>query len=298
MPEKCSVCGVDFVGGDTFLKCVECKLCFHPTCTKNSSKTRNKQWKCDSCKGETSSVKSNEDDDTQKLLKAMQEMKCDITKQVGGVQESIDALRVDFISIQARITTVETSQQDLGARCSQLEQERDRLSAEVQELRQLQRDADQHSRSANLEIQGLPKTSEESIYVILAKLAQALNVPFSKEDVSIAHRLKQYSKKHRHPPIIAQFVSREKKEMWLVAARRKKGLRASEIAASLPTSDVYINEHLTPYNKMMLGRARGLVRAKKLHFAGYYNGKVLIKTRDGEEAVRVTRLEDLDKYDQ
>lgn len=233
MPPKCPVCRVEFKGSDTFLSCVECRKYFHPACTKNSTKTGNRQWKCDSCRGETSSVKSNEDDDTQKLLKAMQEMKTDITKQVGGVQGSIDALRVDFISNQARISSVETSQQDVGARCSQLEEERDRLSAEVLELRQIQRDADQHSRSANLEIQGMPQT-RESIYAVLAKIALVLNVPFSNEDISIAYRLKQYSAKHIYPPIIAQFMSREKKELWLVAARHKKGLRASEIVDSLP----------------------------------------------------------------
>lgn len=297
MPPKCPVCRMEFKGSDPFHFCVECRKYFHPACTKNSTKTGNKQWKCDSCRGETSSVKSSEDDDTQKLLKAMQEMKTDITKQVDGVQGSIDSLRVDFISIKARISSVETSQQDLGARCSQLEEERDRLSAEVLELRQLQRDADQHFRSANLEIQGMPQTREESVYAVLAKIAQVLNVPFGKEDISTAYRLKQYSAKHRYPPIIAQFMSKEKKELWLMAARRKKGLRASDIADSLPMSNVYINEHLTSFNKILLGRARGLVRAKKLYHAGYYNGKVMIKTRDKDEAIRLTRLEDLDKYD-
>lgn len=124
-----------------------------------------------------------------------------------------------------------------------------------------------------------------------------IGVPYKNEDVSLAHRLRLYSKKHTHAPVIVQFVSRRTREMWVNAARRKKGINSSDIASSLPASTIYINEQLTPHNKALLGRARRLQRDGKLYYAGYYNGKVLVKPTDKDAASRVFELQDLDKYE-
>ncbi|KAG8252694.1 hypothetical protein J6590_051143 [Homalodisca vitripennis] len=59
---------------------------------------------------------------------------------------------------------------------------------------------------------------------------------------------------------------------------------------------VFLNEHLTGHNKAVLGKARSLQRQEKLHFAGYFNGKIFVKPR-GVDSIQVTWLEDLDKYD-
>ncbi|KAG8242275.1 hypothetical protein J6590_069167 [Homalodisca vitripennis] len=69
---------------------------------------------------------------------------------------------------------------------------------EVRELRQQLRDSDQQSRAANLEIVGLPVTYGENIYDRLQKVAAIVQVPFKREDISKAHRLRLFSKKHAH----------------------------------------------------------------------------------------------------
>ncbi|KAG8280822.1 hypothetical protein J6590_072111 [Homalodisca vitripennis] len=136
-----------------------------------------------------------------------------------------------------------------------------------------------------------------NIYYCLEKIALAITVPFKREDFSTAHRLRLYSKKHVHPPIIAQFVSRKMREEWLTAARRTRNLNASDIDSALNNSPVFINEHLTAHNKAILGRARRLQREKKISFVGFFNGKILFKVAKGAETERVTMLADLDKFD-
>ncbi|KAG8302621.1 hypothetical protein J6590_028533 [Homalodisca vitripennis] len=91
------------------------------------------------------------------------------------------------------------------------------------------------------------------------------------------------------------FVSRRVKEDWLRAARTKKNLNAADIHPSLTRSNVYVNDHLTPHNKALLGKARRLKREGKIVLAGFFNGKVVIKAAEGAEAVRVTMMEDLDR---
>ncbi|KAG8249489.1 hypothetical protein J6590_017470 [Homalodisca vitripennis] len=112
-----------------------------------------------------------------------------------------------------------------------------------------------------------------------------------------AHPTVGFTEKHVHPPIIAQFVSRKMREEWLMAARRTRNLNASDIDSALNNSPVFINEHLTAHNKAILGRARRLQREKKISFAGFFNGKILVKVAEGAETERVTALADLDKFD-
>lgn len=317
MSVKCSKCNIDFPNGEVNVKCSDCKCSFHPSCTslgsvQNLTKTKSRQWKCDGCKDDTSSNvsgRSNDDsEDKKQILEALtlmrqelRQVKDDINSNVdtkiGEVQRSVNSLKEDFNKLDSKITTLESTQNKLVSQCNELEKANNELTAEVRELRIRLEDSDQHSRCANIEVVGLPYTQGENVYECLKRIAAVLQVPFQREDVSIAHRLRLFSKKHQYAPIIAQFVSRTTKETWLAAARTKKTIISTDISASLPRSSVYVNEHLTSHNKALLGRARRLQREKKIHFAGFFNGKVLIRVKEGDAAVRCHTLEDLDIYD-
>lgn len=317
MSIKCFKCNVDFVGGEVSVKCSDCKNVFHPVCTslgsaQNVTKTRSRQWKCDGCKDDTSSsasVRSNEESEDKKLiLEALNSMRLELRQvkedinsnvdtKIGAVQSNISSLKDDLNKIKSKISSLESSHIDLTARCNQLEENNGKLTAEVLELRHRLEDSDQHSRCANIEIVGLPSTQGEDVYECLGRIAAVIQVPFKREDVSLAHRLRLFSKKHFYAPIIVQFVSRTVKEYWLAAARKKKTIISTDLAESLPKSPVYINDHLTSFNKALLGRARRLVREKRIHFAGFFNGKLLIRVREGDAAVRIHALGDLDVYD-
>ncbi|KAG8269297.1 hypothetical protein J6590_004591 [Homalodisca vitripennis] len=95
-----------------------------------------------------------------------------------------------------------------------------------------------------------------------------------------------------------RFISRKVRDEWLTAARGRKNINASDVDPALINSPVFINEHLTPHNKAILGRARRLQREKKITFAGFFNGKILVKVSEGAETERITSLSDLDKFDQ
>lgn len=316
MSVKCCKCNADLAATDVTVRCPDCKGVFHPACTSLGSaqnvKTRSRQWKCEGCKDDASSsasVRSNEETEDKKLILEalnamrieMRQMKEDINSNVdskiGAVQSNITSLKDDLNKLQSKITSMESAQDDLTARCNRLEEVNGKLTAEVRELHLRLEDSDQHSRCANIEIVGLPSTQGEDVYECLRRIAAVIQVPFQREDVSLAHRLRLYSKKHKYAPIIAQFVSRTVKESWVAAARRKKTIFSTDIAESLPKNLLYINEHLTSYNKALLGRARRLVRDRKIHYAGIFNGKLIVRVREGDAAIRIHALEDLDVYD-
>ncbi|KAG8335212.1 hypothetical protein J6590_073653 [Homalodisca vitripennis] len=102
----------------------------------------------------------------------------------------------------------------------------------------------------------------------------------------------------RRPISKYRFISRSVRDEWF-AASRKNNLQSTDIAAALPPSRIYTNEHLTAENKALLGKDRRLLRERELYFAGYINqssGKVLVKRREGDNARRVITLDDLDTF--
>lgn len=229
-------------------------------------------------------------------------MKIDINQntdeKIEKVLSSVSALSDELKILKNTVGVLQSSHTALKDRYGQLENSTGELQEEVWTLRQQLRDAEQYQRSANIEIVGMPQTKEEDIYNCLEHIAAALGVTYSREEISIAHRLRLYSKKrHIHPPIICQFVSRRAKGTWMSAVRAKRDLDAREVNNSLPSSRVFLNDHLTGDNKALLGRARRLLKEKKIHFAGYFNGKILIKPSEEDDSIRVTHVGQLDKYD-
>lgn len=311
MADTCGKCEKAFTESDVSAKCTECRLPFHAKCTRVGSsqsftKSKNKSLKCDSCADEqksNSSVRSNEtEEDKGSILEAIRQLKVDINKnideKINKVLSSVNALQGEIKSLKQVVSKLESDHDKLSARCGKLEQDKEELTGVVRDLQQRLNDSEQHSRSSNIEVVGLPVTPNENIYDCLQHIADALNIQYNPEDISVAHRLRVFSRKrHTHPPIIVQFVARRTVDSWIKAARDKKHLQASDIHPSLPRSAVYINHHLTPNNKALLGMARRLRRENKLVFAGFNNGKVLIKTTEGAESVRVSALSDLEKYD-
>jgi hypothetical protein len=297
---SCEKCKLELTNHEAIAKCVDCSLAFHVACAKNY-KGRSKTWKCAACKDESASaasVKSADEagEDRRLILEAINSVKTDLGSKIEGIRESIDSLKIDLKSLTEKVATIESDQVLLNTRCDKIERVDAERAEEIRDLRLQILDLEQHSRCANLEILGIPATEGENLSTLLNSLAGAIGVPYKNEDISIAHRLRLYSKKHVHPPIIVQFVSRIIKEMWLLASRRRKTLRASEVSSNFSASAVFVNEHLTP-NKALLGRARRLYREKKVVFAGFVNGRVIVKHREGETAARVVLLHDLDKYE-
>lgn len=306
---KCGKCNEDFSCVEIAAKCTVCQQSFHPACTRlgstqNFTKSKKNTWKCDSCKGESSSIQSSNEDiaeEKKTILDAINAMKNEILSsfdcKIETVQSSVDSMCKEMKSLKEKLSKSTEEQEALKKRCLKLELCNNELTHVVQELHRQVRDMDQHSRSANLEVQGLPKTEGENLYELLKNVAAAINVPFNSEEISICHRLRMFSNKLAHPPLIIQFTSRNVREAWLMAARRKKRLSTSDISPSLQPGVVYINEHLTFHNKRLLGYAKRLVREKRIHFATYSNGKVLIKEKEGGSMVRIYQMDDIDKFD-
>ena len=130
---------------------------------------------------------------------------------------------------------------------------------EIAELYQLQDNLEQYTRKQSLEICGIPAGAYASTEEAVLKIASALNVTMSAEDINISHKIKSKGA----GTILVKFQSHKAKSRLYKARVKLKNLRLTDIFTNMSTATrvaagtgrVFINENLTSYRKDLLRKA-------------------------------------------
>lgn len=295
MANKCSECETVI----DLKECIECTVCenkYHPRCTRIKSlknfrkldknvKLKN-SWKCDQC---ITSISDNSDTVQEKnqecLVDSLKEF---INERFAVFSEELAALTSSVNEIKESMKSLQTDNVNLKKECERLKLVNHECHREIRELQQ-------RSRIDNLEIAGIPTTKGENVYEIIKCIAAVINVPFKDDDISIAHRVP--TPKGKIQPIICKFTTRRTKLNWLLAAKVKRNLVTTDLNAGLPRGNIYINEHLTTANKLLLGKAKFLKRGGKLKFVWVKDGKILVRQTQDSPAKRIVKDEDLEPFE-
>ena len=120
---------------------------------------------------------------------------------------------------------------------------------------------------------------------VIALANNILNVPLTRDDVSVAHRLPKRPSDTRPSPIIVRFTNRRARNAVFHA---RKTLRSKNLM-------IFVNEHLIKARATLLSEARKLVREKKLEGAWTNNGVIFIRLSGATDSrpLRVDSLKDL-----
>ncbi|XP_077553134.1 uncharacterized protein LOC144167853 [Haemaphysalis longicornis] len=151
--------------------------------------------------------------------------------------------------------------------------------------------SEQYTRNRNLEIKGIEQTENEDLKQLFEKIGEKLEEPITESDVDICHRVP--TKNEGKSNIIVQFQCREKRDKVLQMARKK---RLTTTLLGLPTDfPVYINEHLCPTMKKILGRAVARKREHGWKFVWTRDGSVFARRIETSCIVAITCENDLNK---
>lgn len=304
----CGKCNETCENPKETVKCVECSSEYHIKCSGTKADKRRKMtsqdiatWCCSACKQDNASVNSQpEVEDYNALTEVLKGIRSDMAKNSTETRENFVSLKSDVAKINTTLTTLEAKllsleneNANVKSQCEELKKENSDLSKQLRILQNDLGELQQYTRSNNVEIKGIPVTPNEDVYKILTSVAAALEVDHNGGDVSIAHRLQQPRDQKQPPSIVVQFVQRCVRNQWLAAAR-KKHLQTTDVSKSFrPAGAVYVNEHLTPAKKALLGKSRYLVKWSKLHAAWIRNGAIYVKKTEESNTQRVHCLQEV-----
>ncbi|KAH6920209.1 hypothetical protein HPB50_028802 [Hyalomma asiaticum] len=166
-----------------------------------------------------------------------------------------------------------------------------RMDKELKETRRQLTELKQYSRRSNLELKGIPCTENEVLVETMQKIAKFLMVDLVEGDIDAIHRVR--TRGDGPANVIVRFNSRRKRDLILQAARKKRPTTA--MLCSENAQPLYVNEHLCPEYKVLLGKAIQMKREKKWKFVWVSEGKVLMRKADNSRVISLTSEEDLDQ---
>ena len=243
-------------------------------------------------------------------LEELKEMLVDIQINIANIFRENKSIRNEMSELtttvreqKLEITHLKTSLTKITKQCSDAEYElaaaKKRINEqqdEIYELYELQDRLEQYTRKNSLEIHVVPESAYSTTEEVVLKLAEALEVPITPEDVEISHKLKRKGNK----PITVKFANHKIKSNIYKSRTKLKNIKVSSLfpganAATRAAGDrIFLHENLTSYRKKIVNRANEMRRDAVLLSVWTLDGKVYVKTSPEGRPIKINDLEDLE----
>lgn len=301
MPESCSTCGQAINRANPAIQCQGlCVKKFHVKCTKlpqgiNADVLADSgiTWKCVNC----SSAKADKADPMlNELLQKMDVMSknvldmknnhADIIKSLQFYGDKIDEFSKKIEKVDAMAKSVDVVTNDI----SLLKTECSHLRSELEQMHQ-------QARMNNIEICGIPERKGENVISIVKKVSEIINCPVENLEILETHRVTRFpasddnQNSNAHKNIVVKFSTRDMKNKFMQAVKGKKdkGLFINEINSNWGENErFYINEHLTPYFKLLYKKTRQFCITNKYKYCWVKDTKIFVKKSDNNRAIHIT----------
>lgn len=221
------------------------------------------------------------------MKKEMNEANDSLKKELDDVVKSMKFMNTTFEELRG-------AKEELGA----LKREHEALKAEKEGLKQTLANArkeitefKQYSRKNNIEIKGIPQLKDESLTEVVQKIGDKVGVRVQPSDIDVVHRVP--TKERGSTNVIVRFVSRTARDN-LVQAARKKRLTARQIGFE-HEAPIYVNDHLCPEYKVLLGLAIAKKKEKNWKFVWVGQSKILARKAENANVVHIATTDDLAK---
>lgn len=217
----------------------------------------------------------------------IKQMKGDIMVLNSNLSKSIEELTHRISDVENRVTEVE-----------QLRSEVNELRKTVADLTEDNSRNEQWVRKSNIQINGVPQKQGENLISILSRLADYCNFSLKPDtDIDFITRIatKNDTDVKRPKPIIVKFQARYKKDDFLAALRKMKGIKCSDIGFVGVDDRIYANDHLSTKNRYLLQQAKAKVKAKNYAFCWVRNCTVMVRRNEKSPIIYITSADALKK---
>lgn len=306
----CPRCNSQFTDGAL---CSLCKRHFDFACSGVTEQgyrklgDRKNTWRCPGCKSKDHSPQTSHTSQGPALsLESLQrDIKAILLKlsPLAGLAEDVKGIKAEISNMQSSLNMAHELISDFSSNIKALDSRiRDveesiqvipSLQAEVARINQELCEKEQWARASNVEIKGIPAEKSENLFVIVSKVAAAVDCPLKKEDINFVTRVP--SRKPNAPkPIILCFNNRYKKEEFIAASRKLKTLKPDELGFSTD-GRIFVNDHLTVQNKNLLSKAKTLAKESNFQFIWVKHCKIMARKSPTSPILTIKTEKDLTK---
>lgn len=313
----CGICNSN-VSPSKLITCTICGVGFHSTCTKIGSSTNLKsligKWKCKNCSEANLTVRKKiTSDENNSVDNFSLNSLADIKDGITSILSKIKSLTTTVDSVEASVTFCSNKIDDFDGkldslnlkmitfdnRLTDLDEKYNKLQTEIDRLKTENNILEQNRLINNIEVTGIPYTTNESLIDILINLSNKLNITLNVSDVSNIYRTKV--SKENTSKIVVQFLNNSIKQELLHGIKKmfKNGnpLTAHNIHKSFQSTNVYINDHLSVGNRKLFWLSKLVAKQYEFKYVWANASGVFMKKVDGSTGYRVSSVDQLKKID-
>ncbi|CAK1589849.1 unnamed protein product [Parnassius mnemosyne] len=275
-----------------------------------------RDWKKE-IQDEISGIKNNLDfvlkTDLEKLNASFAEIMSELSsvrQEYHEIKKSVISLDLKYNETMKQITVLENSVQFNCDQYDHVQKKMELLSVNKKAIESLESKMDlltnenrllqleintnnQRDRLLNLEIVGVPEIKDEDLTNLIISIAKQSNVTISPNDILEVNRVTPKIKQQGRPKnIIAKLKSRLLKDN-IISGTRKNRLTTKDLAIHGSVRPVYVNEHLTQFNKLLLKKCRETAKLKQYQYIWTKNGRIYVRKNDTSPALHISQERDV-----
>lgn len=224
----------------------------------------------------------------------IQAIKSEIIQTRSDIAELKNSLNTRFDEMLVRVESVES-------RVSALEHcksEMDEVKRNVVDVMAQLRRNEQWVRRSNIQINGVPELEGENLYSVVNTLANLSGYTLDRNtDIDFVTRVavRDDSGTRKPRPIIVKMQARYKKDDFISSLRKLRNLKTSDLGIAGSLNRIYINDHLSGFNKYLLREAKQRVAHKQYQHCWVRNCTVMVRKSDKAPVLFITSEEALNK---
>ena len=239
---------------------------------------------------------------TNHLLQIQQPVMSALSEQdIARIAHAVKSMLINEISqlVQAKVNSATAT---LQSELDDLKCKYNSLKEEVASLHKKQDDTEQYSRRMCLRISGISETQNEDVTKVVLDFAKRVNVKIGPGDIDRAHRVgrSKEGEVERDPGSSSArpLQNREIIIKFTNSAARLNLLRGRAKLREDNIRNIFINEDLTPFRKLLAFECRRIIRTKtsKIKKTWVYAGYPHILDVAGNK-VRITSMSELERYE-
>lgn len=217
----------------------------------------------------------------------------ELRAEVQGMKDSMELINEHFEKFKSELERVLNENKVLKTENERLQRQCLENETRTKELENRLTQCEQYSRRFNLEIKGVAQREHENIAEVMEKVGEVLEIPIPTSEIEVCHRVP--TRNGGPSNIVLQFKSRQKRDLVLEKARKKRITNHSLGVTTGPVGNapVFVNEHLCPTQKRLLASTLARKRQFSWRFVWTRNGRILARKTDGSPTLHVSCDDDL-----
>lgn len=157
---------------------------------------------------------------------------------------------------------------------------------------------EQATLSLSLEINGVPLNQPDDLTEIMRKVGIGISHPIAPADWSNVYRQHRQTNQDKPPSIIIFFKDQLKRNDFLSAAKKVRGLTTTKIGITGEEKFIFVNENLTKARKKLFYTAKSFKAANNYKYLWTNKGKIYLRKTDGCQAINVNFYTNFDKINE